>query len=385
MHHVARTEAAQLGIHKLVRAAIDVFSAASFITQHLSLDQGQICLFIKNSSFVVDNNDLDFKVVVGLPSRGAQLHPVTMMGWAPIGEKWNRSLSFLIGERILHALETATLTGYYYTVSTIHLLATLHASLDDNNPVPFPSKDWSQSLPFDFLMEIPMQSQVGDVGYVTATSPIFHPMFNILKRDPTATHSFDFRIHCSQNGIELGNMSAPIFRRMHEDMVRLGDRRFKSTLQFLPPTTGTTRRLLSFEYNCNVVNNAFRNANSLWTGSEPKGIELYLMEVFMVTFIDTYWLDCSVEDLNSQCAASSTNGNLQETKPQELKFDLIAEWDAITSSRQVQLVGVFDTEWSTKYKTTLTLLKTRGPRFSVTPLSTGQYPDDAGRYSVKIL
>ncbi|KAI0039613.1 hypothetical protein FA95DRAFT_1003428 [Auriscalpium vulgare] len=130
MHHVARTEETHLGISKLTQAAADVYSAASFITQHLSLDKGQICLFIQNSTFVVDCND--FKVVVGLPSKQVPLRPVVMMSWPPVNEKWNRSLRLLLGDCIHGALQSATSTGTYYCIRACLLLGTVYNSLGDH-------------------------------------------------------------------------------------------------------------------------------------------------------------------------------------------------------------------------------------------------------------
>ncbi|KAI0039616.1 hypothetical protein FA95DRAFT_1684214 [Auriscalpium vulgare] len=378
MHYVAQTEDTDQGICKLLQAATDVFSAASFITQHLSLDKGQICLFIQNSTFVVDKNH--FKVVVGLPYKGDQLHPVTMTSRPHSNEKWNQNLSVLIGERILHALETAAPNGYYYTIFTNHLLATIYATISGHQGS-YPPRDWSGSIPHQFLMELPVQSQVGDVGYVTATSPVFHPTFNIYDQDPTARYTFRLTMDYSQNGLKQCDMSAPIFEWTDKQMDMIEDKKFKTTIQFLPPTIGTTRRLLSIQYDCHLGGSAFIDDNSVWTGSEPIGIELHLMRVSAVTFIDTYWLDCSVKD--SQYSAPLNNGDFQEMKLQDLKFDLIAKFDPITSSRQVWLVGEIDTHWSAKYDTSLTLLETRGPRYSVSPLTTGQSrPNADGRYGV---
>ncbi|KAI0042932.1 hypothetical protein FA95DRAFT_508006 [Auriscalpium vulgare] len=229
-------------------------------------------------------------------------------------------------------------------------------------------------------MEIPVQSQVGDIGYVTATSPVFQPMFNIIDRDSTARHIFYLKMNYSLNGFERDNISAPIFEGIDQNMVCIGDRRFKSTIQFSPPTNGTTRRLLSFEYDCYISCQPLNDASSFWTGSEPTGIELHLMEVFAATCIDTYWLDCSVD--SSQYSAPLTNGGFQEMRHQDLKFDLIAEFDSVTSRRQVQLVGVTDTKWSEKYNTSLTLLETRGPRYAMAPLRAGQDLNAKGRYGI---
>ncbi|KAI0042933.1 hypothetical protein FA95DRAFT_507323 [Auriscalpium vulgare] len=102
MHRVARTEDTQRGVQKLVQAATDVMSAALFIAQHLCLDKGQTCLFIQNSTFVVDINHS--KVVVGLPTKRAQLHPISMISWEATEDKYNRSLMVLIMECIFHVV-----------------------------------------------------------------------------------------------------------------------------------------------------------------------------------------------------------------------------------------------------------------------------------------
>ncbi|KAI0039813.1 hypothetical protein FA95DRAFT_982810 [Auriscalpium vulgare] len=360
MHHIARIEKTDLGVGKLVKAATDIHSAASYIIEHLALNKGQICLFIQNSTFVVDNND--FKVVVGLPSKEVQMRPVTMMGVGLPNESWNRDLTLLIVDRTYYALQDATSTvgSYYYMSTRLHAIVTRT----------YPPISWHGTTPYEFLMELPVQSNLGDVGYVTATSPVFCQLFNAFDRDTTADYSARMVMTYSRNGFELDDMCAPIFNEgPPQEMYYIeADRQFMGTIQISPPVSGTTRRLLSLVYQSYACTDNINNANSIWTGCEPVGVKLYPLKVCGVAFVDTYWLDCSVT--NSQESTPSATVDSEEVETQELKFDCIVEVDLITSFRQVQLVGLANANWSSKYHMSLTLLKTRGPRYAVLPMTT---------------
>ncbi|KAI0038374.1 hypothetical protein FA95DRAFT_1663145 [Auriscalpium vulgare] len=295
MYHVAQNEETYLGVGKLIKAATDIYSAALFITQHLALSKSQICLFIQ--------------------------------------------------------LQDATSMGKYYSMSaSLRAIVTRAVSIDV--PVNYPRSTWHATIPYEFLMELPVQSRLGDIGYVTTTSPVFCRLFNIFDRDTTARYSAYLVMTYRQSGLELDDMCSPIFNDgpAQEMLCMPGSSHFRGTIHILPPISGTTRRLLSLVYRCDVFAQDFdvNNANSIWSS------------FWAVVFIDTYWLDCSVT--NSQGSTPSATVDTDDVGPQAINFDIIVEVDPSTSLRQVQLVGLVDAPWSSKYHISITLLETKGPR-----------------------
>ncbi|KAI0038563.1 hypothetical protein FA95DRAFT_1201601 [Auriscalpium vulgare] len=134
-------------------------------------------------------------------------------------------------------------------------------------------------------------------------------------------------------------MDAPIFQEGPDHRMRfLGERRegrFSSAIHFVPPTSGTTRRLLFLKYNCYVFMKE-PEFNSIWTGCEPVGVELHPVKISGVLSTHTYWLDCSVAS-SQQCATSSAFAGLDEQEPQELKYECTVEVDPISFSHHIQL------------------------------------------------
>ncbi|KAI0038227.1 hypothetical protein FA95DRAFT_1578337, partial [Auriscalpium vulgare] len=331
----------------------NIQSAASFIAQRLSLDKGQLCFFIQNSTLVV--NDKTHKVVVGLPSKESQLQPTSMLYWpghpsAKRKESWNGSLYRVIQAHIFFALQRRTPTGQHYHMSGL-LYGTVSGTLIGSP---------CRSHPFEFLMELPAQSQLGDVGYVTNSSPAFCQLFNIFDRDPTARYGFHINSNWSQNSFDINDTDALIFQEGPDHGMRfLGDRRFSTTIYFAPPTSGTSRRLFSLRYECYISSLAITDFNSIWSGHEPVGVELHPMEISKAGFKHTYWLNCSV--VSCPQSAPSTTVNLDELEPQELSYDFIVVVDPVGNSHHIQLVDRGKTPWSMNYNTSLTLLETSGP------------------------
>ncbi|KAI0039938.1 hypothetical protein FA95DRAFT_1566828 [Auriscalpium vulgare] len=379
IHDLAQTRKSDMGVHKVVQAAKDVFSAASFIAQNLSFDKSQICLFIQNSTFVV--NGKDHNVIVGLPDMGkdTQLHPVAISAlpsW-PVDEEYmrrNHDLIDLIVAKVVGALERKTFDGQYHRVPGYLSLA-IRMCMDSGKDglAGFPPRYKGESYPFEFIMNLPARSQLGDIGYFTTNSPAFTRLFNVFDRDPTAQYVIDeLNTSVTQDGYGLGEMSTPIF---HEEpfceLTCLGERTFSNTVHFPPPISGTTRRILSLSCSCRLRASRV-DVNSIWNGYEPVGQELHPMEVARTAVVARYWLDCLV--------VNNEEDPIVRLKPAELEFNLVVMVDPVTSSLQVQLTAPCNATWSSQYHASLTPLDIREPHYQLRPLSQSQQPD--GRYGI---
>ncbi|KAI0037843.1 hypothetical protein FA95DRAFT_1568028 [Auriscalpium vulgare] len=376
IHDVAQNEKADMGVHRLVQA-----SAAAFIAQNLNFDKSQICLFIKNSTFVVDSQN--HKVIVGLPDigTGTQLHPVVMSAlpsW-PVNEEYmrrNHDLIRIIAARVGGALQRKTLNGRYHCLpnSLVRTIMLCMEGGEDGLVACTPCYEGG-SYPFEFLMDLPAQPQLGDIGYFTTSSPTFHWLFNVFHRDPTAQYDIDvLKMSVTQNGYELGKMSTPIFQEEPFcKLTSLGDskRIFSNTIHLPPPISGTTRRILSVAYIFRL-RKADIDVNSIWDGSEPTGQELHPMEVVQVSAIAKYWLDC--------LAIDNEESHIDRSEPAELVFNLVVMVDPVTSSLQVQLAAPDNASWSAQFYASLTPLETRGPYYTLRALRKHKQPD--GRYGI---
>ncbi|KAI0039755.1 hypothetical protein FA95DRAFT_1566950 [Auriscalpium vulgare] len=379
IHDVAQTEKADMSVHKLVQA-----SAASFIAQNLSFNKSQICLFIQNSTFVVDSKN--HKVIVGLPDIGNsnQLHPVAMSALPPwsVSEEYKRKnydLNRLIAARVGGALQRKTFNGRYHSLPN-HLKSTMMVCMEsgEDGLVVYPPCYEGGSYPFEFLMDLPAQTQLGDIGYFTTSSPTFHWLSNVFQRDPTALYNIDIlKMSVTQNGYELGEMSMPIFQEEPFcNLTSSGDseRIFSNTIHLPPPISGTTQRILSVAY-IFVLRSAHINVNSIWDGSEPTGQELHPMEVVRVSATAKYWLDC--------LAIDNEESHIDRLEPAELEFNLVVMVDPVTSSLQLQLAAPDNASWSSQFYASLTPLETQGPYYVLRALREyGRLPASDGRYGI---